>query len=106
MVRTHIGRKIIITLVVLGALLGASYLYHRFVGMKEKAPVEVQPVPGETKTVTLFFGDRSADGFLAETREIPAAGAFEDQVKGALSELIKGPQGGDKVNAIPAGTEL
>jgi spore germination protein GerM len=106
MVHTSIGRKIVITLVVLAVLIGASSLYQRFVGMREKAPPEVQQVPGETKSVTLFFGNKGADGFLTEAREIPVAGVFEDQVKGALGELVKGPQGGEKVNAIPAGSEL
>jgi len=106
MVHTSIGRKIVITLIVLGVILGASYLYQRLAGVREKAPPEVQQVPGETKNVTLFFGNKGADGFLAETREIPVAGVFEDQVKGVLNELIRGPQGGEKVNAMPAGSEL
>lgn len=103
---TTIGKKFIVTLVILGVVIGVSYVVQRLAGLREKAPTEVQPVSGETKSVTLFFGDNNADGFLTETREIPAADLFEDQVKGALAELIKGPQGADKVNAMPAGTEL
>lgn len=87
-------------------LLGASYLLQRLIHMREQAPPEVQRIPEETKSITVFFGNKGADGFLTETREIAAGGGFEAQVKAAVGELIKGPQGGDRVGVIPPGAEL
>jgi spore germination protein GerM len=87
-------------------LLGASYLFQRLIHMREQAAPEVQRVSEETKSVTVYFGNKGADAFLTETREIPAGGGFEAQVKAAVGELLKGPQGGDRVGVMPAGTEL
>ena len=58
------------------------------------------------RAVTIFFGNKDGDGFVSETREVAVAGAFEDQVKLVIAELIKGSNDSNKISAIPQGTEL
>jgi spore germination protein GerM len=103
MIDTNIGKKIAIVLAFLVLVIAALYFVPR---MRVKAPAEVQKVPEETRSVTIFFGNKQADGFVSETREVPVAQTFEDQVQAVLCELIKGAHDSDKINAIPAGTEL
>jgi len=74
--------------------------------MREQAQPEVQKVPEEMRSITVYFGNKGADGLVTETREIAAGGGFEDQVKAAVGELLRGPQGGDRVGVMPFGTEL
>ena len=103
MIGTNIGKKIAIALAVLILIIAAVYLVPR---MRVKAPTEVQQVPEETRSVTVFFGNNRADGFVSETREVPVSQTFEDQVQAVLCELIKGAHDADGINAIPQGTEL
>jgi spore germination protein GerM len=100
---TNIGRKILAVLAVLAVILAVVYLVPR---LKVKEPVEVEKVSEETRAVTIFFGSAGADGFVSETREVPAAESFEEQVKLVLGELIKGSRDSNKISAIPPGTEL
>jgi spore germination protein GerM len=104
-IHTGIGRKALITVGILAALIALSVLSERLIHRRAGMP-EVQRISAEMKSVTVYFGNRSADDFLTEGREIPAAGGFEAQVKAAIGELIKGPQGGDRVGVIPQGTEI
>jgi germination protein M len=103
---TSLGRKIVLVLVVMAIAIAALYLYMRIVAIREKAPLEVHKVPEETRSVTIFFGNKGADAFLSEAREVPVEEGFEAQVRAVLGELIKGTQDREKVSAIPAGTEL
>lgn len=103
MIVTKIGRSIVIALALLAVVVAAVYLAQRF---RAKGPAEVQQVSEEMRAVTIFFGSREADGFASETREVPVAQGFEDQVKLVLVELIKGSNDSDNINAIPQGTEL
>ncbi len=82
-----------------------SFLLQHLIQVRERAP-EVQRVSQEMKSVTVYFGNKGADGFLTETREIPAGGGFEAQIKAAMGELIKGPQGGDRIGVMPPATEI
>jgi germination protein M len=100
---TNIGRSIAIVLVVLAVVVAAIFLVPR---LRVKGPVEVQKVSEEMRAVTIFFGNREADGFVSETREVPVAQGFEDQVKLVLAELIKGSRDSDHINAMPQGTGL
>jgi germination protein M len=100
---TNIGRKILVVLAVLAVIVAALYLVPR---LRMKQPVEVEQVSEETRAVTIFFGNAAADGFVSETREVPAAGSFEEQVKRVLGELIAGSRDSKKISAIPPGTEL
>ncbi|HEY5132798.1 MAG TPA: GerMN domain-containing protein [Candidatus Krumholzibacteriaceae bacterium] len=103
MIRTKIWRSIAIALVVIGMAIAAAYYIPR---LRTKGPAEVQKVSEEMRAVTIFFGNKSADGFVSETREVPVAQGFEDQVKLVLAELIKGSRDTDKIGAMPDGTEL
>jgi spore germination protein GerM len=103
MIGTNIGKKIAIALAVLALVVAALYLIPR---LRVKAPTEVRPVPEEMRSVTVFFGNKQADGFVSEMREVPVAQTFEDQVQAVLCELIKGAHDASKISAIPSGTEL
>lgn len=103
MIDTNIGRSIAIALAVLAVIIAAIYLIPR---LRMRGPTEVQRVSEELQTVTVFFGNEEADGFVSETREVPVAHVFEDQVKLVVAELIKGPQDSDRISAVPPGTEL
>jgi spore germination protein GerM len=104
---TTIGRKMLIALAILAAIVvvivAVAYLVPR---LAMKGPAEVEKVSEEMRAVTIFFGNEGADGFVSETREVPAAGSFEEQVKLVIGELVKGPRDSKKISAIPPGTEL
>ncbi len=74
-------------------------------GRVEKAPVPVE-VPEQTRSVTLFFAGRDADGLLSETREIAVREGLEDQVKGVIRALVQGPEDDRMVSALPEGTDV
>jgi len=103
MIPTNIGKKIAVALAVLAVLVAAVYLIPR---LRTKGPAEVQKVSEEMRAVTIFFGNKGADGFVTETREVRVADGFEDQVKLVLAELIKGSNDSNKFSAMPQGTEL
>jgi spore germination protein GerM len=103
MIDTKIGRSIAIALAVLALAIAAIYLVPR---LRTKGPAEVQKVSEEMRAVTVFFGDTGAEGFVSETREVPVAQAFEDQVKLVVAELIKGSRESNRISAMPPGTEL
>jgi germination protein M len=64
----------------------------------------VQEVSEETRSVTLYFAGRDADGLVAETREIPVREGMINEVKAVMAALISGPDGDESVSAIPPGT--
>jgi len=103
MIDTNIGKKIMIALAVLAVIVAAIYLIPR---LREKAPAGIQKVPEETRSVTIFFGDGKAEGFVSETREVPVVQEFEEQVKLVVGELIKGSHDKDRMSAIPEGAAL
>ncbi len=84
-------------------IVAAIYLVPR---LRPKGPAEVEQVSEEMRAVTIFFGDEGAEGFVSETREVPAVESFEEQVKLVIGELIEGPRDSKKISAIPPGTEL
>jgi spore germination protein GerM len=102
-IRTKGWRSIAIALAMLAVIVAAIYLVPR---LRTKGPAEVQKVSEEMRAVTIFFGNKSADGFVSETREVPVAQGFEDQVKLVLGELIKGSRDSDKISAMPDSTAL
>jgi spore germination protein GerM len=108
MLKDDLGRKIIIVLLALLIIVTGVIVIHRRINLreKEKGPQVVKEVPGEIRTVTLFFANSTADGLLSETRDITSEGGLENEVKQALVALLDGPQGKDKVSAIPDGTEI
>jgi spore germination protein GerM len=107
MIATHIGRTIIIVVIVLAIILLSLYIISRWTEMKEEEPPpEVQRVPEETRSVTLFFASREADRLLAETHEIGVEEGLEPQVKSVIAELLGGPEKDDKVTSIPPGAAV
>lgn len=103
MIDTNIGKKILVALAVFAVVVAAVYLVPR---LRQKGPAGVQKVPDVTRSVTIFFGSGDADKFESETREVPVAQTFEEQVKLVIAELVKGSHDGDKMSAIPPGAEL
>jgi spore germination protein GerM len=103
MIGTNIGKKMAIALAVLVVVVAAIYLVSR---LRSTGPAEVQKVPEEMRAVTIFFGDEGGEGFKSETREVPVAQGFEDQVKLVIGELIKGPHDSNKFSAMPDGAAL
>ena len=106
MIDTNIGRTIAIVLAALAVIVVIVFLATRFRGDRERRPAETQRVSGETRSVTLYFGRAGADGFAAETREVPAAETFEGSVKAVVGELIAGSTDSKKVNVMPQGADL
>ncbi len=105
--KTGIGRKIIFILLVVAIVAVMGVLISRWVRLREeKPPAEVQSVPEGTRSATLFFASRQADGMLSETREIAVGYDIENQIKAVLAALIEGPRSGGMVSAIPAGTKV
>lgn len=106
MIGTNIGRKIAIAVAALIVVVAAIYLVPGIRRAGTKGPAEAERVSGETRSVTIYFGNREADGFETETREIPTAESFEDEVKTVIGELVKGSEDSGRMNAIPEGAEL
>ncbi|MCK4235547.1 MAG: GerMN domain-containing protein, partial [Candidatus Krumholzibacteria bacterium] len=107
LIETGLGKKIVIVLVILAMVMVSLYVVWRLGGMrKEKAPPEVLKVPKETRSINLFYASREADRLLSEAREIAVEEGLENQIKAAITELIKGPESRGKVSSIPQGTEI
>ncbi|NJD01410.1 MAG: GerMN domain-containing protein [Ruminiclostridium sp.] len=63
------------------------------------------PIPGEIKTLTLYFGNSNADKVVAEQREaIVNEGDSVERV--IFLELMKGPESKELHPVIPEGTKL
>ncbi|HSG29098.1 MAG TPA: hypothetical protein VLA34_11510, partial [Candidatus Krumholzibacterium sp.] len=76
-----LGKKIIFVIVLLVVVSAVIYVVSRVAGPgKDRAPSPLSEVPGETKSVSLFFVSREADGMLSETREIAVREGLEEQV--------------------------
>ncbi len=72
----------------------------------EEEPTEVRRVSEETRSVTLYFVNENADRLLTETREIAAEGGIEAQLKGVISELLRGPNDDGKFSPFPEETVI
>ena len=108
MIRTELGKKIIIVLIAVAViLLVVFYLIPRLGDLGiEEGPPEVRRVSEETRSVTLYFVNENADRLLAETREIPAEGGLEAQLSGVMRELLQGPDDDDKFSPFPEGAVI
>lgn len=103
---TDLGRKIVVVIVVLAAVIAASYGIRRWSARDKVEIPGVQEVSDETRSVTLYFAGRDADGLVAETREIPVREGIVNEVKSVMAALLAGPADGDAVSAIPMGTAI
>ncbi len=63
------------------------------------------PVPGEIRTITLYFSDNQAMYVVAEKREVSLSKGVSPEEK-ALIELMAGPRTDELWSAIPDGTRL
>lgn len=63
------------------------------------------PIPGEIKTITLYFGDSNAEKVIAEKREIVLSKG-EQLERIIFLELMKGPETDGLHATIPKGTKL
>ncbi|MCD6379375.1 GerMN domain-containing protein [bacterium] len=108
MIKDDLGRKIMTVLLAFFIIIVGIMIIYRWIDLKEKeeGPRVVKEVPGEIRTLTLFFANSTADGLLSETRDITSEGGLENEVKQAIVALLAGPEDKDKVSAIPNGTEI
>ncbi len=63
------------------------------------------PVPGEVKTLTLYFGDSDAEKVVAEKREV-TINKGDSVEKAIILELMKGPEDEQMNPVMPKGTRL
>jgi spore germination protein GerM len=103
---TNLGRKILVVVVLLALVLTVVYSVKRWTAGREEEPPEIQVVPEETRSVTLYFAGREADGLVAETREIAVDEGIENEAKAVIAALILGPEDKKGVSAIPSGTRI
>lgn len=106
MIETDLGRKIVIVLLVVAAVIVGSVLVRRWLERPGQERPGLQVVPEETRSVTLYFASRDADGLVTETREIPIEEGLENEVRAVIAALASGPRDDDGVSAIPPGTLL
>jgi spore germination protein GerM len=101
---TELGRKITVAVVVVAVLIAVIWALRKLPEGERGERPAVQEVAEETRSVTLYFASRDADGLVAETREIPVREGIGNEVKAVMTALISGPEDDDGVSAIPAGT--
>lgn len=108
MLKDTIGRRILFVLLVLVIAVVVIVLVARWGGMRrEERPPVVREVPGETRTITVFYGSRDATELVEEIREIATTGSgLENEVKEALGALLEGPEDDNLVSAIPMWTRI
>lgn len=106
MIDTDLGRKIVVVLLIAAAVITGTILLLRRLERPGGERPGLQVVPGETRSVTLYFASREADGLVAETREIPVEEGLENEVRAVVAALASGPQDRGAVSAIPPGTVL
>lgn len=103
---TDLSRKIVVIVTLLLIVIAAVYAVTWWKARDVEGPRGVQEVAEETRSVTLYFASRDADGLVTETREIPVREGIEGEVKAVMAALISGPADEDAVSAIPAGTAV
>ena len=103
---TDLGRKIVVVIVLLAVVVVAFYAIRHWTAEEKEDLPGIQEVSEETRSVTLYFAGRDADGLEAETREIPVREGIENEAKAVMAALLSGPEDGDAVSAIPAGTRI
>jgi spore germination protein GerM len=103
---TNLGRRIIVVLIAVVAIALIVYYLVLRPMRREEVPVGIEEVPEETRSVTLYFAGPDADRLVPETHEIAVEDALEEQVEAVITELVRGPRGGDKVSSIPDGVQV
>lgn len=95
----------IILLLLAGAFLLVKYREKVFPpSIPRKEAVKPLLEKKELKEVTIYFSDKEGLTLIGEGRRI-GRGAVEDEVKGVIEDLMKGPEK-DGTQTIPSGTRL
>ena len=103
---TDLGRKIVVAIIVLAVVIVTIYAVKRWTAGEDEAPPGIQEVAEETRSVTLYFAGRDADGLATETREISVREGIESEAKALMAALLAGPEDRNGVSAIPSGTRI
>ena len=103
---TDLGRKILVVVILFAVVIVTVYAVRHWTAGEKKGLPGIQEVAEETRSVTLYFAGRDADRLVAETREIPVREGIENEAKAVLAALLAGPENGEAVSAIPAGTRI
>lgn len=104
--KTDLGKKIAVIVILLILVIAVLYAITWWTSRDREEIPAIQEVAEETRSVTLYFAGRDADGLVAETREIPVGEGIEREVKGVMAALVSGPEDEEAVSAIPAGTAV
>jgi germination protein M len=104
--KTDLGRKIVAVIIILAAVITSVYGIRRWAAREKGEIPGIQQVSEETRSVTLYFAGRDADGLVAETREIPVREGIVNEVKAVMAAMLAGPEDGGAVSAIPMGTAI
>ena len=103
---TDLGRKIMIAVILVAVVIVAVYVLKWRTAEDDEGIPGIQEVSEETRSVTLYFAGRNADGIVAETREIPVREGIENEAKAVMAALLSGPDDDNAVSAIPAGSRI
>ena len=103
---TDLGKKIVVIVTLLILVVAILYAITWWTSKDQEELPAIQEVAEETRSVTLYFAGRDADGLVTETREIPVGEGIEREVKAVLAALVSGPGDDDAVSAIPPGTAV
>lgn len=107
MLKDAIGRRILFVLLGLAIAVAVFILAARMGKMREEEPPRpVRELPGESRTITVYYGSRDATTLVEETREITSRGGLENEVEEALNTLLAEPDDENAVSAIPRGTRI
>jgi spore germination protein GerM len=101
-------RRWLLPLALLVVIAGAAIFYFTWGTQKPEeitGEIEIADELG-TRSVTLYFGNRRADGLVSETRSIQTRLHRDEEVEAVVAELIAGPERGGAVRTLPAGTRL
>ena len=105
----RVPRWLVATVVVVLILGGGLFVYQEF--FHQRHPVgelEVtEPLDEQgMRSVTLYFGERTAQGFVSERRIITASLHRDEEVESVVDELLRGPKSANAVRTWPEGTAL
>ncbi len=97
--------SIALVLVLGGGLLVWGVFFHQ-----KRTPDEfevTEPLDEQgMRSVTLYFGGRTAQGFVSERRIITASLHRDQEVEAVVDELLRGPKSANAVRTWPEGTAL
>jgi spore germination protein GerM len=96
-------KKFVVVVVVIACALAAYQAWRHLHREEEVAPTVYESV--RTRTVTLYFGSRDAEGLVPESRELRARDDAVGDLRAIVEALISGPQDGG-LPTLPSATRL